>query len=306
MEKNCFVTGGAGFIGSHLVDKLMEEGYNVTVYDNLSLGKKEFIKHHLSNPRFKFIKADLLDFKTLKKAIKKSEIVFHLAANSDIIKSSKQTNIDLNQGTIATYNLLEAMRLNNVKKIVFASSNVVYGEANKFPISENYGPLFPISFYGASKLAGEGLITAYCHNFGFSSWIYRFVNIVGSRATHGIVLDFYRKLKKNPSELEVLGNGKQSKPYLEIHDCVNGMLFGLKNSSKQINMFNLGTEGSTSVNEITEMILKELNLKNVQLKYTGGIRGWPGDVHTVSLTSKKLRSLGWKPKYPSLLVSRIK
>ena len=295
----CFVTGGAGFIGSHLVDKLMRYGCKVTVYDNLSLGKKEFIQHHFSNNKFKFIEADLLDFEMLKNSIKGNDVVFHLAANSNIIQSAKHTDIDLKQGTFATYNVLEAMRLNNIKKIVFSSSNVVYGEVNHFPIEENYGPLFPISFYGASKLACEGLITAYCHNFGFNSWIYRFVNIIGKRATHGIVVDFYRKLKKNPYELEVLGNGKQSKPYLEVYDCVDGILFGFDNSSEQINLFNLGTEGLTSVDNITQIILDEMGFKNVKLKYTGGIRGWPGDVHTVMLSTEKIKSLGWKPKYPT-------
>ncbi len=295
----CFVTGGAGFIGSHLVDRLMADGHSVVVYDNLSLGRQEFISHHLRSSKFRFVKADLLDTKSLNAAMKGSNIVFHLAANSDIVKSAKHTRIDLEQGTMATYNVLEAMRANNVSKIVFTSSNVVYGEARKLPIPEDYGPLFPISMYGASKLACEALISAFCHNFGFKSWIYRFANVIGPRITHGVMLDFYRKLQKNNRELEVLGNGKQAKPYIEVHDVVDGMLFGLKHSSDSVNYFNLGTEGLTSVTVIAHEVIRVLGLSNVKLRFTGGIRGWPGDVARVSLDMGKLRALGWKPKHPT-------
>src|SRR3989344_2475871 len=294
-----FVTGGAGFIGSHLVDRLIADGYEVAVFDNLSLGKKEYIKQHFSNPKFKFIEADLLDTENLKEAMSGSEIVFHLAANSDVIRSAQNPKIDLEQGTMATYNVLEAMRVNNIKKILFTSSNVVYGEATVSPTAENYGPLLPISFYGASKLACEAVIGAYCHNFGFSSWIYRFGNIIGQRPTHGVVLDFYRKLQKNPAELEVLGDGNQSKPYIEVHDCVDGMLFGLNNSKDQINLFNLGTEGGVYVRDIAQIVIQEMGLLQAKIKYAGGIRGWPGDVHTVRLDISKLKALGWKPKHPT-------
>jgi len=294
----CFVTGGAGFIGSHLVDRLLAEGNSVVVYDSFSLGRKKLIEHNFSNPKFSFVRADLLDAGKLAKEMKGSDIVFHLAANSDIIQSAKKTNIDLEQGTIATYNVLEAMRSSNIKKIVFSSSNVVYGEAKKMPTTENYGPCLPISMYGASKLACEGLITAFCHNFGFKAWIYRFVNIIGQRSTHGVVLDFYRKLQKNPGVLEVLGDGKQSKPYLEVKDCVDGMLFGLKHAHNQVNLFNLGTAGVTSVSTIARLVIDELNL-NAKIKYTGGSRGWPGDVSTVSIDVSKIKALGWTPKHDS-------
>lgn len=292
----CFVTGGAGFIGSHLVDRLMAEGHSVVVYDNLSLGRKEFIAHHLGSGKFRFVKGDLLDPKSLAAAMKGADVVFHLAANSDIIKSSKHTRIDLEQGTIATYNVLEAMRSNSVKKIVFTSSNVVYGEATRFPIPEDYGPLLPISMYGASKLACEGMVTAYCHNFGFQAWIYRFANIIGSRATHGVVLDFYRKLQKSQKELEVLGNGRQSKPYVEVTDCVSGILFGFSHSNDSVNLFNLGTGGMTVVSVIADEVLRNLGL-DAKLRFTGGIRGWQGDVAKVALDAGKLRALGWKPRY---------
>jgi UDP-glucose 4-epimerase len=295
----CFITGGAGFIGSHLTDLLIEKGYMVVVYDNLSLGCEDFIRHHFPSPGFKFVNGDLLDVEHLKKSMEGSDIVFHLAANSDIVKSAKHTRIDLEQGTIATYNVLESMRFNDIDKIVFTSSNVVYGEAKKLPISEDYGPLFPISMYGASKLACEALISAFCHNFGFKSWIYRFANVTGPRITHGVVLDFYHKLKKNQLELEVLGDGKQAKPYIEVHDVVNGMLFGFNNSADSVNYFNLGTDGLTSVTVIAHEVIRIMGLDNVKVKFTGGVRGWPGDVARVSLAMNKLVTLGWKPRYSS-------
>lgn len=293
----CFITGGAGFIGSHLVDRLMKEGHSVVVYDNLSLGREEFLRHHFGSSRFRFVKGDLLDAKSLVAAMKGCDVVFHLAANSDIIKSSKHTRIDLEQGTIATYNVLEAMRSSGVKKIVFTSSNVVYGEAKKLPIPEDYGPLFPISMYGASKLACEGLISAFCHNFGFKAWIFRFANVIGPRVTHGVVLDFYSKLQKTRKELEVLGNGRQAKPYIYVTDVVDGMLFGFKHSDEWVNYFNLGTDGLTAVSKIAEEVLAVLKLKGTKIRYAGGVRGWPGDVARVSLAMVKLKSLGWKPRY---------
>ena len=257
-----FVTGGAGFIGSHLVDRLIKENHEVTVYDNLSLGKKEFFQHHINNKNFKFIKGDILDFDFLVSSIKNSEIVCHLAANSDIIKSASQTRIDLEQGTIGTYNILEVMKINNINKIIYTSSNVIYGETDKLPINEDQGPLFPISMYGASKLACEALISAYCHNFKFKSWIFRFANVIGSRITHGVVLDFYNKLKSNSLLLEVLGDGNQSKPYIVVDDLIDGIFFAFKKSQNEVNYFNLGSEGSTNVKFIAKTVLKILNLKN--------------------------------------------
>lgn len=294
-----FITGGAGFIGSHLVDRLIADGHPVVVFDNLSIGKKAFVEHHLSNPDFTLVQGDILDLNHLKKAMAKSDMVFHLAAISDIRRGVEAPRLDLEQGTIGTHNVLEAMRCNGAKKILFSSSNVIYGEAQKMPTPEDYGPLLPISFYAASKLAGEALITAYCHNFGFQGWIYRFGNIVGGRATHGILYDFLHKLQNNPQVLEVLGDGNQSKPYLEIQDCVEALLFGIRHGKEPVNIFNLGTEGATSVKTIAKIVLEELNLKDVQIKYTGGERGWPGDIPTVRLDTTKLRQLGWRPKYSS-------
>ncbi len=294
-----FVTGGAGFIGSHLVDKLIEKGNQVTVYDNLSSGKKEFIKQHLENKNFEFIKADLLDLERVKKEIKNHDIVFHIAANPHVRLGETQTDLDLKYETIATYNILEAMRNNNIKKIVFSSSSVIYGETNEPSLPENYGPLLPISLYGAGKLGSEGLITAFCGTFDFQTWIYRFANVVGTRGTHGVIVDFIEKLRKNPTELEILGDGKQQKPYLHVSDCVKGIIFGFEKSKNQINLFNLGCNSNTTVTRIAEIVTEEMNLKNVKFNYTGGKRGWKGDIPRFQLDITKINSLGWKPTYTS-------
>ncbi len=293
-----FVTGGAGFIGSNLVDALLESGYKVTVYDNLSLGTEDRIKHHLYNKDFTFIKADLLDFNKLLSSIKDHDIIFHLAANSDISNNSR-TDIDIKQGTLATYNVLEAMRLNNVKKIVFSSTSAVYGEPKIMPTPENYGPLQPISLYGSSKLACEGLLAAFSHNFDFQIWIFRFANIIGKRGTHGVLVDFIRKLRNNAKELEILGDGKQKKSYLEVRECVEGIFFALEKSREQLNVFNLGCNSSTQVDTIANIVVEEMGLKDVKFRYTGGARGWKGDVPLMSLDVSKINKLGWQAKLRS-------
>jgi UDP-glucose 4-epimerase len=293
-----FVTGGAGFIGSHLVDALIEKGYTVTVYDNLSSGKKEFIEHHIGKEFFTFIKADLLDQKKLEESLEDHEVVFHLAANPDVRLGVKKPEI-AKQDILATYNLLDAMRLKDIKKIVFSSSSTIYGETPEISLPENYGPLLPISVYGAAKLAAEGLISSFCHTFDMQGWIFRFANVVGERGTHGVIVDFINKLKRNPKELEILGDGKQRKSYLYVKDCIDGMLFGFEHANEQINLFNLGSEGATEVNKIAEMVVKEMNLKNVTFKYTGGERGWKGDIPRFQFDISKINKLGWKAKYSS-------
>ncbi|RLF32060.1 MAG: UDP-glucose 4-epimerase [Thermoplasmata archaeon] len=294
-----FVTGGAGFIGSHLVDKLISQGDIVTVYDNLSSGRKEFLEQHMRNKKFTFIEGDLLDIECVKKNIKNHDVVFHIAANPFVRLGEKQTRLDLEQGAIATYNVLESMRLNGVKKIVFSSSSVVYGETPPISIPETYGPTLPISFYGAGKLAGEGLISAFCGTFGFQAWVFRFANVVGSRGTHGVIVDFIDKLKRNPRELEILGDGKQRKPYLHVSDIVDGMIYGFEHSNEQVNLFNLGCDSNTTVTHIAEMVVEEMGLKDVKFKYTGGKRGWPGDVPRFQLDTTRMKKLGWKPRYTS-------
>ncbi len=299
MRVKAFVTGGAGFIGSHLVDRLVADGFYVTVFDNLSSGKKEFIAHHLRKKAFSFEEGDLLSLDSLKKVIAGHDVIFHLAANPDVRRSLEDTGLDLKQETIATYNVLEAMRLNNIRKIVFASSSTVYGETAPIPIPEDFGPLLPISLYGAGKLACEGLISAFCHSFSMQAWIFRFANIVGTRLTHGVIYDFTNKLRRNPKELEILGDGEQSKPYLHVDDCVDGMLFGIKNAMDVVNVFNLGCASETKVKEIARMLVAEMELKGVKLRFTGGERGWRGDVPQVKLSVEKMKKLGWQARYTS-------
>jgi len=289
-----FVTGGAGFIGSHLVDKLLKRGDFVTSYDNLSSGNKEFFKHHKKNDKFRFVEADLLNLKQVEKEMKDHDVVFHIAANPFVRLGETQTKLDLEQGPIVTYNILESMRINDIKKIVFSSSSVVYGETPGIEIPENYGPTLPISLYGAGKLGAEGLISAFCGTFDFQAWIYRFANVVGIRGTHGVIIDFIAKLKKNPKELEILGDGRQQKPYLHVSDIVDGIIFGFENSNDQLNLFNLGCESNTTVTRIAELVVDEMNLRDVEFKYTGGIRGWAGDVPRFQLDINKIKKLGWK------------
>ena len=293
-----FVTGGAGFIGSHLVDKLIEEGHSVTAFDDLSSGYKEFIKHHFDNEKFSFIEGDLVDSEVVDKGIKDHDVVFHIAANPDVRLGAQKPDI-ARKDIIATYILLDAMRENNIKKIVFSSSSTIYGETPAFPLPEEYGPLLPISVYGAAKLAAEGLISSFCHTFDMQGWVFRFANVIGERGTHGVIVDFIRKLRKNPKELEILGDGKQRKPYLYVTECVDGMLFGFKNSNEGINLFNLGCETATEVTRIGEMIVEEMGLKDVSFKYTGGKRGWKGDIPHFQFDIGKIEKLGWKPEYSS-------
>jgi len=293
-----FITGGAGFIGSHLADRLVKRGW-VTVYDNLSSGKLEFIRHHLKRSNFKFIEADLLDHLALKEAAQGHDVIFHLAANPDIRAGIDATDLDLKSGLIATYNTLEAMRINRIKKIVFTSSPTVYGDAGLKPVREDYGPLLPVSLYAAAKLGSEGLISAYSHLFGIQGLVFRLANTVGPRLTHGIIFDFLNKLRQNQKELEILGNGRQQKPYLYIDDCIDGLLFGFEHSKESVDIFNLGPTSSTSAARIAGMVVEAMGLENVELKYLGGSRGWPGDIPQVRLDTSKLHRLGWRPRYSS-------
>ncbi|MCL0053249.1 NAD-dependent epimerase/dehydratase family protein [Dehalococcoidales bacterium] len=300
-----FITGGAGFIGSHLVDRLMEEGNQVTVYDNLVSGKREWIEHHLGKKSFRFIEADLLDFDTLKQAMKGHEVIWHLGANTDIPTGNKITDLDLKNCTIATRNVLEAMRQNNIDKIVFASSACVYGDAPPVALAETFGPLLPISLYGAGKLAGEGLISAYCHLFGMKAWIFRFANVVGARMGHGVIYDFIQKLKQNPKELEILGDGSQEKPFFLVEDCIDGMLCAFNNSDNQYDVYNLGCESFTTVTRVAQIVTEEMGLRDVNFKYTGGKRGWPGDVPVVHFSIDKMKKLGWSATHTSDEAVRI-
>lgn len=294
-----FITGGAGFIGSHLADRLTAEGNEVTVYDNFASGKMDNIKQHLGKKGFHFIQADLLDFDALKEAMKGYEIIWHLGANTDIIKGNNITDLDLNNCTIATRNVLEAMRQNDIDKLLFASSACVYGDALPIALNETFGPLLPINLYGAGKLACEGLISAYCHLFGINAWLFRFGNVVGARMGHGVIYDFIRKLRKNPGELEILGDGNQEKNFFLVEDCIEGMFQAFQNSNSQCDVFTLGCESFTRVTRIAQIVAEEMGLKNVKFKYTGGKRGWPGDTPVVHFDIRKMKKLGWEPRYSS-------
>jgi len=290
-----FVTGCAGFIGSNLVDRLLTDGHTVVGIDNFSTGQRRFLQSALVNQNFRLIEGDLLDLDGLKIAMQSSDCVFHLAANADVRFGTEHPRRDLEQNTIATYNVLEGMRANGIKRVVFSSTGSVYGEAKVIPTPED-AP-FPIqtSLYGASKLAGEGLIAAYCEGFGFQSWIFRFVSILGERYTHGHVFDFYKQLRNDPSQLRVLGNGKQRKSYLYVQDCVDAILLAMDKAVDKVNIFNLGVDAYCEVNDSIGWIGEALKVKPA-LNYTGGDRGWIGDNPFIFLDTAKICALGWKPK----------
>ncbi|MEN9938080.1 MAG: hypothetical protein RLZZ387_4659 [Chloroflexota bacterium] len=291
----CFVTGGAGFIGSNLVDRLLADGHAVTVYDSFVTGQHAFLAEAERHPQFSKVLGDTLDLRLLTEAMAGHDIVFHLAANADVRFGTQHTRRDLDQNTIATYNVLEAMRLGGVRRIAFSSTGSIYGEPEVFPTPET-AP-FPVqtSLYGASKLAGEGLIQAYCAGFGFQGYIFRFVSILGERYTHGHVFDFYRKLLADPTQIEVLGNGRQRKSYLYVQDCIDAILAVLERADAPVNIYNLGAEEFCEVNDSLGWICEHLGL-SPERRYTGGERGWIGDSPFIFLDTAKVRALGWRPK----------
>jgi len=303
------VTGGAGFIGSHLVDALMKNGGRVTVLDNLSTGLKENIAQWIGHPHFTFINGDCLNRRDVHEAINDCELVFHLAANPEVRIGAVDTKVDFEQNIVATYNFLEEIRESKaVKTIVFASTSTVYGDAKILPTPEDYGPLLPISLYGASKLACESLISAYCNMFNINGVIYRFANIVGSRCRHGVIWDFIYKLIENPKQLEILGDGTQTKSYLLVDECIDAFLFGLRHASQRVEIYNIGSEDQINVTEIANIVVEEVDLKDVKFSYTGGVeggRGWIGDVKIMLLDISKLKRLGWKPRHNSAESIRI-
>lgn len=298
------ITGGLGFIGSHLIDALMTHKTRVCALDNLSSGTLENVRHWRGNRNLTIVEGDLLNTADLTKLKNnRFDVVYHLAANPEVRVGSTNPNIHFQQNVVATHNLLEHLRkTNNNPSLVFTSTSTVYGEATKLPTPEDYGPLMPISTYGASKLASEALISAYAHNYNFKALIFRLANIIGSRSQHGVIYDFAQKLKKNPRELEILGDGTQTKSYLHITDCIEAMQLGLTKSSKQVEIYNAGSEDQINVKDIAQIVTEEMKLKNVKLKLTGGVnggRGWKGDVKNMLLDISKLKCLGWKPKLSS-------
>ena len=286
------VTGGAGFIGSHLVDSLVEQGKDVVVIDSLIAGRKETVAGHLASGNVKLVQKDLLA-DGWQDALAGAGTVWHLAADPDVRQSAMTPDPTFRNNIVATYRVLEAMRIHAVKKIVFTSTSTVYGNARLIPTPENYTPLEPVSVYGASKLACEALISAYCHSFGMQAWDFRFANIIGARSGHGVITDFVRKLKENPRELEILGDGKQTKSYLEIHECVEAMHFAIAHAKNPVNTFNIGSEDWIDVKAIADIVAEEMQLKNVQYRFTGGSTGWVGDVPKMQLGIDGIKALGW-------------
>ena len=302
--KKTLVTGGAGFIGSHLTDKLMSRGDTVHVFDNLTTGTKENVEQWLSNADFTLIEGDLLNSSDLAKLRNDNyDTIFHLAANPEVRVSSTNPDTHFQQNVVATQNLLEYLRkTQDTPTLIFTSTSTVYGEPAKIPTPENCSPLEPISVYGATKLASEALISAYAHTYGFKAIIYRLANVIGPRSQHGVIYDFVQKLKKKPEELEILGDGTQTKSYLYISDCIDAMLLGLEKTKNQFETYNVGSDDQTNVKTIAKIVAETMQLKNVKLKLSGGVdggRGWQGDVKNMLLDSSKLKSLGWKPRLNS-------
>jgi UDP-glucose 4-epimerase len=297
MSTRSFLVGGAGFIGSHLVDRLVERG-PVTVYDNLSVGKRAFIADHLASGRATLVEADALDLDRLTHEIKGHDVVFHLAANPEARWGLERTRLDLEQGTIATYNVLEAMRRGGVPRLIFSSSGTVYGDTSERCAEGDLGKL-PISLYGASKLAGEALISAFSSCFGLHATIFRFGNVVGPRGTHGAALDFLKKLRDAKTYLEVLGNGLQAKPYLFVTDCTEGLVFGLDHGKGPLDVWNLAPPDETSVAKIAALCVEASPYKNAEIRFTGGDRGWPGDVPRSQMCPERLALHGYVVRYTS-------
>lgn len=299
------VTGGAGFIGSHLVDALLVRGFRVKVVDNFSSGSLKNVEGWIGDSRFELVQGDLKDLDVACRSVGGVEVVFHLAANPDVRLGEFDPSVHFRENLLVTFNVLEAMRESErAKRIVFASSSTVYGEPKVFPTPEDYGPLLPISVYGAAKLGCEALIASYCHTFGLKGIILRFANIVGSRSTHGVVIDFVRKLRKNPAKLEILGDGTQSKSYIHVKDLVEAFFAVLNGFGEGgfVEVYNVGSLNQIDVVRVAEVVCEEMSLRDAVFHFTGGVdggRGWKGDVKNMQLSVNKLLNLGWKPSFSS-------
>ena len=287
------VTGGAGFIGSHLTDYLVKAGDDVIVIDSLISGDIRNIKRHIDSGKVMLVSADLLS-EGWQKHLSGTRRLYHLAADPDVRESSVNPDKQLNNTIIATHRILEAMRKQGVHEIVFTSTSTVYGQAEQIPTPESYTPMEPISIYGAAKMACEALVSAYSHSFQMRSWIFRFANIIGPGSGHGVITDFIRKLKENPDKLEILGDGTQIKSYLEVSECIRGFMHAVTHSHETVNTFNVGSEDWISVTEIADIISKEMRL-TPEYAFTGGSRGWVGDVPKMQLDICRLKNLGWIP-----------
>lgn len=295
-----FVTGGAGFIGSNLCQYLLgSKDSNITVYDNLSNGRREFLQGFDDDSRLKLIEGDVLNFEFLRQALEGHDFVIHLAANADIAASSKQTDLDLKQTVLATFNVVDAMRQTGVRKIIYSSGSGVYGDVGGLATSETFGPLLPVSMYGATKLSAEGLISAFSQLFGMQAWIFRFANVVGPQQTHGVAYDFIRKLRKDPSRLVVLGNGMQSRSYIHVEDVIRAMFHVVERETSPVSVYNVSAGDYITVRRIVELLVDEMGLPDVQMEFGDAPYGWKGDIPAVGLNDDKIRALGWRPKYGS-------
>lgn len=299
-----FLTGGAGFIGSHVVDILIPQGYEVTVFDNLSNGHLEYIDAHLNNPRLRFIRGDIADLDALISHMHGHDLVWHLAANTDIIGSHENPLRDLRDCTAGTVNVLEAMRRLGIRPILFASTGAVYGNlCDNRSVSEESGPLLPVSTYGAGKIGSEAFISSYCHVYGLRAWIYRFGNVIGARMTHGVIFDFINHFRRNPRELLIRGDGRQEKNYFLVEECIDGMAFGFLNipmdDDKPCDVFNLGTTTVSRVTYIADVVREEMGLKDARIVIEGTKKAWPGDQPRVHFTVDKINALGWRTRHTS-------
>ncbi len=304
MSQKCLVTGAAGFIGSHLVDRLLERGSIVLGVDNMKLGRRANLAHALENKRFKFVELDVNDLPTFLRTVRQQshdkpfDITWHMAANSDIRAGVADADVDLRDTFLTTFNVLKLMRELKIPQLAFASTSAIYGVHDK-KLVEDLGPLFPISNYGAMKLASEACISAAVEAYLQHAWVFRFPNVVGSRSTHGVIYDFVQKLKANPNELEVLGDGLQEKPYFHVGDLLDAMLFIVETAPEKLNFFNIGTaDTATTVRYIAETVVKKMS-PNAKIRYTGGAKGWVGDVPKFNYSIDKLSRLGWKPHLTS-------
>ncbi|MDD1675660.1 MAG: NAD-dependent epimerase/dehydratase family protein [Methanomicrobiales archaeon] len=288
------VTGGCGFIGSHLVDALVRNGDQVLVIDNLTTGVRDNIRDHLSTGAVELVHADLRG-DGWQDRFSGARRVYHIAADPDVRESAHHPDSPVANNLVATARVLEAIRLAGVPELVFTSTSTVYGEATVIPTPEEYTPLEPISVYGATKLAAEALISAYCHSFGMKAWVFRFANIIGERSNHGVIWDFLQKLRGDPRHLEILGDGRQSKSYLEVHACVDAMLYAVGQASAPMNVLNIGSEDWIDVRTIADIVVGEMGVTGVRYHFTGGERGWVGDVPRMLLSLEKMKGLGWRP-----------
>jgi UDP-glucose 4-epimerase len=303
LSERFFLVGGAGFIGSHVTDTLLADAdvRAVTIYDNFTSGREWHLEHNMSDPRLKVVRGDVKDRGALEDAMAGNEVVVHLASNPDIARAATEPAIDFDEGTYLTHHVVEAARGTDAKHVLFASGSGVYGDLGEVEVHEDHGPLVPVSTYGASKLAGEGLVAAYAFMFDLGGSVFRFGNVVGPRQTHGVGFDFVRSLIHDPTRLRILGDGRQSKSYVHVLDVVDAMLMAYRGQQKRYEAYNVATGDYISVTEIADLAAEVLGLEpdEVEYEYTGGSRGWKGDVPIVRLNTDRIRSLGWSNRYSS-------